>query len=126
MRILYHHFGPESPYYSFTLQDGWINPSYLAEEVASVDWTAKTVTTSQVHYYCLKPYASYAIAAMQLIVKPQVSVVDSTTVQSWYCHVASQLAAMVLQCSLVTHRHAHPLLHLWFQPMHRVIYCFLV
>ena len=95
LRIFDHHFGPASHFYGFALQAGWLNLSCLAEEVASVDWTAKTVTTSQVHYYCLKPYASYAIAAMQLIVKPQVSVVDSTTVQSWYCHVASQLTAMV-------------------------------
>ena len=33
------------------------------------------------------PYASYAIAAMQLVIKTRVTVVNGTALQSWYCHV---------------------------------------
>ena len=75
------------------MQAGWLNPSCRTEEVDSADWAAEAVSINQVNYHCLAPYApydpyaSYAIAAMQLVIKTRVTVVNSTALQSWYCHV---------------------------------------
>ena len=74
--------------YSCSLQAGY--PGCLAEEVDSVDWAAEIVSISQVNNCCLNPNTSYAIAAVQLVGELQVTIVDGTTVQSWYGHAALQ------------------------------------